>query len=135
MIKHADELRSSSRNKCVITNEIRDIVRAMEMQMASANREGRTFIDFKVPKMFMAVGSDKDSMMLIVSGTLRELVEAEYDVKIRDLGHLYLFTIRWESSLTKEDKKDIIKFMKKYIVVDEEDGEDDEKEKNKKNKE
>jgi hypothetical protein len=117
MIKHADELRSSSRNKSVITSEIRDIIKAMEIQMTSANREGRTYIDFKVPKMFIAVGSDIDSMILIVSGTLRELIEAGYDVKIMDLGHLYIFTIRWESSLSKDDRKDIINFMKKHMVT------------------
>jgi len=125
MIKHANELRSTSRNKSVISDEIRDIIRTMGILMSASNREGKSFIDFKVPKLFVSVGNDIDSMILIVSGTLRELIDGGYDVKIRNLEHSYLFTIRWESSLTKNDRKEIINFIKKYTVTDEDDDKDD----------
>jgi hypothetical protein len=115
MIKPARELRTVSRNKRVIMSEIREIVKAMEQQMVGANRDGRSYIDFKVPKTYMSVGEDVDSVILIVSGVLRELVNGDYDVKIRDLNHSYLFTIRWESDITNIDRRDIIKFMKTHM--------------------
>lgn len=120
MIKHADELRTSSRNKHVIMTEIREIVKAMEQQMVGANRDGRTCIDFKVPKTYMSIGEDVDSIILIVSGVLRELVNGNYDVKIRDLQNSYLFTIRWEAELTTSDRRSILEFMKKHMVSSDE---------------
>lgn len=116
MIKPANELRTASRNKRVIKTEIREIIKAMEHQMIGANRDGRTSIDFKVPKTYMSVGGDIDSIILIVSGVLRELVDGDYDVKIRDLTHSYLFTIRWEAELNDIDRRDIIKFLGKHMT-------------------
>jgi hypothetical protein len=118
MIKPADELRTVSRNKRVIKTEIREIVKAMEHQMVGANRDGRTSIDFKVPKTYMSVGEDIDSIILIVSGVLKELVDGDYDVKILDLNHSYLFTIRWESELTTIDRRGILKFLGKHMVCE-----------------
>jgi len=120
MIKPADELRTASRNKRVIKTEIREIVKAMEHQMVGANRDGRTSIDFKVPKIYASVGEDVDSIILIVSGVLRELVDGDYDVKIRDLNHSYLFTIRWEAELTIIDRRDILKFLGTHMIHDDE---------------
>ena len=50
MIRSADDLRATSRNKNVIRNEMREILKAIEHQMLIINREGRNSVDFKIPK-------------------------------------------------------------------------------------
>lgn len=116
MIKSAGELRSQSRNKQVIRNEMKEILKAMEYQMVVANREGRSYIDFKVPKTYASVGQDVDSVMLIVTGVLKELLDGGYHVQIRDIEHTFIFTIRWEIEMTEEDKKKLINLMQQHMI-------------------
>lgn len=116
MIKTANELRLQSRNKRVVLNEMREILKAMEYQMVIANREGRSYIDFKVPKTYASVGQDTDSMMRIVSGTLKELINAGYHVGIRDMEHTFIFTIRWEIEMTDVEKDALLSLMEEHMV-------------------
>ena len=109
MIRSADDLRATSRNKNVIRNEMREILKAIEHQMLIINREGRNSVDFKIPKTYASVGSDADSVMLIVAGVLQELLDANYSVKIIDLEHTFLYSIRWDCEMTSEDKQKLIK--------------------------
>ena len=116
MIKTAGELRATSRNKRVIKSEIKEILKAMEQQMEIVNREGRNNMDFKVPKTYLSVGHDTDSVFLIVTGTLEELLNGGYEVKIRDIQHTFLFSIRWDSDITKCDKDRLLGLLKKHMT-------------------
>ena len=62
------------------------------------------------------MGSDADSVMLIVAGVLQELLDANYSVKIIDLEHTFLYSIRWDCEMTSEDKQKLINLMKKHMV-------------------
>lgn len=115
LIKAADDLRSCARNKRVIAAEVKEVLHAMEVEMVNANKDGRSKIDFHVPKSYSTVGNDVDSIMIIVTQVLRELVDGNYKVKIYDQEHTYLFEIRWTSELTSSDRRDMINFLKKHM--------------------
>jgi hypothetical protein len=115
MIKRADDLRSCARNKRVITAEVKEVLHAMEVEMVNANKDGRSKIDFNVPKSYSTIGNDVDSIMVIVTQVLRELIDADYMVKIYDREHTYLFDIRWSTELTSNDRHKMITLLKKHI--------------------
>lgn len=115
LIKAADDLRSCARNKRVIATEVKEILHAMEAEMVNANKDGRSHIDFNVPKSYSTIGNDVDSIMMIVTRVLRELVDADYVVKIYDREYAYLFEIRWSTELTKKTRLEMINFLKKHM--------------------
>lgn len=116
MIRSASSLRESSRNKKAINGQIKDILDAMQVKMAEANKEGRCNIEFPVPKQFVAFPNDPDSELMIIAGCLRELKQQEYNVEITDIGHSLLFDIRWLADLTDVDRERMKRLLSEHMV-------------------
>jgi hypothetical protein len=116
LIKHADELRKTSRNKLVIRAEAREVLTAMYSEMVNANRDGRNSITFQVPKFYASIGSDESTILIITTTILRELNNADYEVAVSDIKHAYLFDIRWDTELSYTDKKNMTDYMRKHMT-------------------
>lgn len=116
MIRPASSLRDSSRNKKAINGQIKDILDAMQVKMAEANKEGRCNIEFPVPKQYVSFPNDSDSELMIIAGCLRELKQQEYNVEITDIGHSLLFDIRWLADLTDVDRERMKRLLAEHMV-------------------
>lgn len=115
MIKHADELRRTSRNKPQIQAEVKDVLGAMYAEMVNANKDGRTSIVFPVPKFYASVGRDPDVILTITTTILQELVNGDYDVSVSELEHAYRFVVKWDVEISVGDKKRMNDLMSKHM--------------------
>ena len=126
MIRPAGSLRETSRNKTAINGQVKEILKAMEAQMAIANKEGRNNIEFPVPKQYTAFPNDKDAELLIIATVLRELTAGDYRVSITNLKNdTYLFDIRWIAELTDAERLRMLKLMAEHMAKKESSEEDD----------
>lgn len=117
MIRPAGSLRETSRNKTAINGQVKEILKAMEAQMAIANKEGRNNIEFPVPKQYTAFPNDKDAELLIIATVLRELEAGDYKVKITNLKNdTFLFNIRWIAELTDSERLKMIKLLNEHMT-------------------
>lgn len=116
MIKSASDLRSMARNKKYINIEIREILKAMEMKMIDANKDGRCSIFFDVPKNYSTVGSDFDSTIAIITGVISELKKCGYRVQISDRRAIYVFRIEWAVVITESDRAEMMKTIHRHTV-------------------
>ncbi len=122
LIRHANELRKTSRNKQAILAEVKDVLAAMYDNMVEANKEGRNSITIAVPKFFSSVGSDEDTILQITTTILRELVDADYDVTVTPTANTNIFEIRWDTDLSYGDKKSMTDYLRKYTAEPQPDG-------------
>lgn len=126
MIRPAGSLRETSRNKTAINGQVKEILKAMEAQMAIANKEGRNNIEFPVPKQYTAFPNDKDAELLIIATVLRELKAGDYKVTITNLKNdTFLFNIRWIAELTDTERVRMIKLLTEHMAREEASGDDD----------
>jgi len=117
MIKTAEELRLSSKRLDSINYEVKDVLGAMQVEMVNANKEGRSSIDFQVPKTYSSVGDNENDIKKIATYVLRELIDNGYRVKIYDIGDgPYLYNISWSIKISKAEKQDLNELLDKHIV-------------------
>ena len=127
MISSAGSLRETSRNKTAINGQVKEILKAMEAQMAIANKEGRNNIEFTVPKQYTAFPNDKDAELLITATVLRELKAGDYNVTIANLKNdTYLFNIRWIAELTDTERIRMVKLLTEHMSRDNHSDDEDE---------
>jgi hypothetical protein len=117
MIRSAVELQGNGYNKRAINSEVKDVLRSLEAKILRTSKDGGCSIESRVPKIYSSVGTDVDSVIIIVSSILRELVDAGYEVSISDLGSTYLFSISWNVRLSLGERTDITTFMAKHMTV------------------
>jgi hypothetical protein len=115
-IKSANDLRVCSRNTQVIKSEVREILKAIEVEAVNANKDGRNAIDFAVPKTYSTIGEDPESILTLVTTIIKELKSAGYKVKLKDINHSWLFTIRWITDLTMRDKRKMLELLKEHMA-------------------
>lgn len=118
MIKNANELRSLCRNKREINIIKREILHAIEQKLIETNRDGQSNILFEVPKQYASIGNDPDAIAQIVAGVLGELVDGDYDVKIKPGENVYIFYIRWSAELPTHERQKITKLLRNHMVDD-----------------
>lgn len=116
MIRSAASLRETSRNKKAINMQVKEILDTMQTKMGEANKEGRTNIEFPVPKQYVAFPNDHDAELMIIAGVLRELKTQDYTVEITDISHSLLFDIRWLADLTTVDRERMVKLLREHMV-------------------
>ena len=117
MIRSAAELQGNGYNKRAINGEVKDVLRSLEAKILRTSKDGGCSIESRVPKIYTSVGGDVDSVMIIISSVLRELVDAGYEVKITDIESTYLFTVSWNVRLSLEERTNIANFMSRHMDV------------------
>jgi hypothetical protein len=126
MIRPAGSLRETSRNKTAINGQVKEILKAMEVRMADANKEGRNNIGFDVPMQFTAFPNDHDAELLIIATVLRELKAGDYRVKItKQKNDTLLFDIRWIAEMTDIEREKMKRLLVEHMAREESDDEDE----------